>query len=98
VAKIDPLSLSEKIVTKLGTVERIYISGVSLKVYCHYCATNEQKHTLLRSTPLDDTEILCSEPVFGFGLRKGLEGRSKPIKNAQSNDNGSFTRPGNRRY
>jgi len=68
--KLNPLSLREQIVSMIGIVERIYISGASLKVYC---TTDEQKKVLLRSTQLDDTEIICSEPVAGFGRDSRVE-------------------------
>jgi len=51
VAKMNPLELRRKIMAKIGSVERVYVSGASLKIYC---STNDQKHVLLSSTQLDD--------------------------------------------
>jgi len=62
-AKINPLALCEKIKTKIGNVERIYMSGASLKIYC---SSAEQKTTLLEATLLDDINITCSEPNIGL--------------------------------
>jgi len=54
VAKMNPLELCRKFMAKIGSVERVYISGASLKIYC---STDDQKHVLLSSTQLDDIEI-----------------------------------------
>jgi len=81
VAKLNPLSLREKIGSMVGIVERIYISGASLKVYC---TTDEQKKALLRSTQLDETEIICSEPVAGFGKDAKVETSQFVKKRAQT--------------
>jgi len=46
-AKMNPLVLREKMKMKFGIVERIYLSGVSLKINCTLV---EQKTILLGAT------------------------------------------------
>jgi len=78
VAKMNPLELRKKIMAKIWSVERVYISGDSLKIYC---STNDQKLVLLCATQLDDIEIQCSEPKVGFG--KNLDGAGSPPKTSR---------------
>jgi len=77
ITKMNPLKVREKLVLKIGSVDRIYISGKSLKVYCK---NNEQRFTLLRSNKLDDINISCNEPIIGYRSGANPDSKVKQIR------------------
>jgi len=67
IAKINPLVIWESLTMKIGQVDRDYILGASLKVYC---VTEDQKFKLLRSDNLCETNVTCSEPKIAMKSSK----------------------------
>jgi len=77
VTKLNPLCIRDKIKAKYGIVDRIYLSGESLKIYC---SSVEQKTAILQSVLLDDVKIRCSEPIIGLKTNYKVDVKPKTCR------------------
>lgn len=76
-AKKNPLLLKKALISAFGVVDRIYIAGDCIKVYCVNAA---QKVAMLAADKLGDLAIKTSEPRMGFKSSAQTQTRDSVIK------------------